>query len=108
MADTAKLVYEGQPGTSDTLLYTAPAGGPTIVRNIHIANTTGTDRTVTLGFNSGLTLAAANEFLAGVTIPANDAYDWSGFLVISASGTVRALQENATACTFTLSGVETA
>lgn len=107
MADTAKLLYEGQPGTSDTLLYTATAV-TAIVRGIHIANTTGTARTVTLGFNSGATLAGANHFYTAVSVPANDFLDWSGFLVVSASGTIRALQENATACTFTISGIETA
>lgn len=104
MADTAALLYEGQPATTDTLLYTA-TGVTAIVRSIHIVNTTGTARTVTLGLNSGAALAGANHFLSALTIPANDFFDWSGFAVVSAAGTIRALQENATACTFTISGV---
>jgi DNA replication protein DnaC len=39
MADVAKAMYLGQPGTGDTLLYTAVAGGA-IVRQIHVCNTT--------------------------------------------------------------------
>lgn len=105
MTDTAKLMYEGQPGTSDTLLYTATAV-TAIVRGIHIQNTTGTARTVTLGLNSGASLAAANHWYTAVSVPANDFVDWTGFAVVTASGTIRALQENATACTFTISGVE--
>jgi hypothetical protein len=108
MADTGKILYTGQPGTSDTLLYTVPALTTTYVRSIHICNTTATPRTVTLGLNSGAALAAANHFISAVTIPANGTYDWSGNQVLEAADTVRALQENATACTFHLSGIEEA
>lgn len=105
MADLAKLIYEGQPGTTDTLLYTAPATA-TVVRGIHIANTTANAVTVTLGMNAAAALAAANHFLSAFTIGPNDTYDWSGFMVISASGTIRGLQGTASALTVTVSGVE--
>lgn len=105
MTDTAKSIYQGQPGTTDTLLYTA-TGLTAVVRAIHIQNTSATARTVTLGFNAGAALAAANHFYSAVTIPANDFLDWTGFLVVTSGGTIRALQENATACTFTIAGVE--
>lgn len=108
MADTGKILYTGQPGTGDTLLYTVPGSTTTYVRSIHICNTTGTARTVTLGLNSGAALAAANHFLSAVTIPANGTYDWSGNQVLEAADTIRALQENATACTFHISGIEEA
>jgi hypothetical protein len=105
MADTAKLIYEGQPGTTDTLLYTAPtlAG---IVRGIHIVNTTAAAATITLGMNAAAALAIANHFLSVKTIGPNDTYDWSGFLVISGGGTIRALQGTAAALTVVISGVE--
>lgn len=105
MADLAKLMYEGQPSTADTLLYTAPAAAA-IVRNIHIVNTTATAATITLGMNAGAALALTNHFLTARTIGPNDTYDWSGFLVISAAGTIRALQGTAAACTVIISGVE--
>lgn len=107
MADVAKKLYEGQPGTSDTLLYTNPSGAvATILRSIHIVNTTGTAATITLGVNSAAALAAANHFLSALSIPPNSTYDWSGFVVIDASGTIRALQGTSTALTVVLSGVE--
>ena len=106
MADAGKKLYTGQPGTGDTLLYTAPALTTTYVRSIHICNTTGTARTVTLGLNSAAALAAANHFISAVTIPPNGTYDWSGNQVLEAGQTIRALQENATACTFHISGIE--
>jgi hypothetical protein len=105
MADVAKKMYEGQPGTGDTLLYTTVAAGA-IVRGIHIANTTGAAATITLGLNAGGALAAANHFLSALSIPANGTYDWSGFAALDASATIRALQGTASALTVTISGVE--
>ena len=105
MADVAKKLYEGQPGTTDSLLYTAVAAG-TIVRSIHVANTTGAAATITLGLNAGGALAAANHFLSALSIPANSTYDWSGFQVLDASATIRALQGTNAALTATIAGVE--
>jgi hypothetical protein len=105
MADVAKDMYEGQPGTSDTLLYTAPATGA-VVRSIHIANTTSSAATITLGLKAGAALAAANHFLSALSIPANSTYDWSGFQVLGNAATIRALQGTSTALTVTIAGVE--
>lgn len=104
MTDTATKLYEGQPSGSDTLLYT-DAGTGTIVRGIHVANTTAIAATITLGLNAAGALAAANHFLSAVTIPPNGTYDWSGFQMVSANGTIRALQGTASALTVTISGV---
>lgn len=106
MADVIKSLYEGQPATTDTLLYTAPAT-PTAVRNIHICNTTGSAATITLGLNAGGALGVTNEWLTAFSVAANGTYDWSGFAVVSASGTIRALQGTSGALTVTISGVET-
>ena len=105
MADVAKKMYEGQPGTTDSLLYTAVAAGA-IVRSIHIANTTGAAATITLGLNAAAALAVANHFLSALSIPANSTYDWSGFQVLDGSGTIRALQGTSAALTCTIAGVE--
>lgn len=103
--DTAKLMYEGQPGAGDTLLYTAPATGA-IVRAMRIANTTGSPATITIGLNTGAAIAAAEHFYSAMTIAANDVEDWSGFQVIKPSETIRGLQGTAAALTVTISGVE--
>lgn len=105
MADVAKAMYLGQPGTTDTLLYTAPAAGA-VVRNIHVANITGLPATITLGLNTGAAMVAAEHFLSAVTIPPNGTYDWSGFAVLTGSETIRGLQGTASALTVTISGVE--
>lgn len=106
MADTAQKLYEGQPGPTDTLLFSATAGA--IVRALHVANTTGAAATITLGLNAAGTLAAANHFLSAVSIPANSTYDWSGFQVLDTTGTIRALQGTTSALTVTISGVNLA
>jgi hypothetical protein len=105
MADVAKAMYLGQPGTGDTLLYTAVAGGA-IVRQIHVCNTTTLPATITLGLNTGAAIAAAEHFLSAVTIPGNSTYDWSGFAVLTGGETIRGLQGTASALTVTISGVE--
>lgn len=107
MADTAKHLTTATrvPGTGDTLLYTAPAAG-TVVRGIHVCNTTASAATITLGFDSGGALAAGNHFLSALSIPANGTYDWSGFQVLENADTIRALQGTASALTVTISGVE--
>jgi len=104
--DTPKLFYEGQPGTSDTLLYTAAAAGVSAVRAIHVANTTASDATITIGLNTGAAIAAAEHFLSAVNIPAHGTYDWTGWQIVSASETIRGLQGTGTALTVTISGVE--
>ena len=105
MADVAKAMYSGQPGTTDTLLYTAPATGA-VVRNIHVANTTTLVATITIGIRSAGTLAAANHFLSALTIDPNATYDWSGFVALGNAETIRGLQGTASALTVTISGVE--
>ena len=105
MADVATNMYQGRPATTDALLYTAPAAGA-IVRNIHVANETGTAATVTLSLNAGASLAAGKHFLSAVSIPANGTYDWSGFKVLGNAGTIRALQGTNNALTVSIDGVE--
>lgn len=105
MADVATPMYQGQPGTGDTLLYTDPGGGA-IVRNIHVANETAAEATITLSLNAGGALAAGKHFLSAFRVPANGTYDWSGFAVLAAGGTIRALQGTGSALTVGISGVE--
>ena len=108
MADTLKILYTGQPAATDTLLYTVPASTTTAVRGIHVANTTGTAATITLGLNSAAALAEANWFLPELSIPPNGTYDWTGLQALEEADTIRALQGTATALTVHISGIEIA
>jgi hypothetical protein len=105
MADVAKQMYLGRPGTTDTLLYTAPAAGA-IVRSVHIANETGTAATITLAIKAGGALAAGTHFLSAFSVPANGTYDWSGFKALGNVETIRALQGTTNALTVSVDGVE--
>lgn len=104
MADLAKrLSGPTQLTTSAVTQYTAPASTTAIVRNIHVANTTATAATFTLSIGTN---AAATQLYGAVTIPANSALDWSGFIVVATTEIIQALAGTGTALTLTISGVE--
>lgn len=108
-----KRFYFGQPGTSATTLYTAPAnttanpspGSTAIVKGIWVANTTGTAATITIGING---TAAANQIVPGVTVNPNDVKILEGIngIQLNASDTLQALQGTASAITVTIAGIE--
>ena len=106
MADASARIYgPAQPGTTDSTIYTVSTG-TVVVRNIHICNTTASDATISLAIDASAA-TAANCLLSGLTIPANSAYDWSGFLHLDNADTLHALQGTASALTVTISGVIT-
>lgn len=108
MPDITKQLYRGQPGVADTLLYTAPAGAPTVVRSITITNTTGAQASITLGTNAGGALAVANHLLSAYPVPGNGILIIEPWEVIDASGTIRGLQGTSGALTVHINGVEQA
>lgn len=104
MADTAKRL--GGPDdipNSEVTLYTVPGATTAIIRNIHIANTTGTAATIKMSIGAD---AAGTRILGDLSIPANGTYDWSGFMVLAAAETLRATGGTNNALTATVSGVE--
>lgn len=111
MAYTPTRLYTGQPGTTITTLYTVPASTRVIVRQIIVANTTGTAATFTLHLvpNSGGsvgTAAAANAIATAVSVAANSTTYLEVRQVLGAANdTIQALQGTASALTFAISGV---
>jgi hypothetical protein len=104
MADAAKRFHgPAQLTASAATLYTVPANTTAIVRYIRIANTTATDRTVTLSIGAD---AAATRIFSGTTVPANGSVDWSGFIPMTAAEIVQGLSSAATALTVVISGIE--
>lgn len=107
MAYTPKRIYSAQPGTTDTLLYTAPSVTPAaIIKNISVTNTTGAAATITVGFPAGGALAAANHYLSAYSVPANSTVDFPMNHVLASGETIRALQGTASAITVHISGIE--
>lgn len=86
---------------SGTMLY----GATSVVRNIHIANTTATAATISLSVNgSGAT--AANNIYRTFSIPANGVHIANVNLVLHSIDTIQGLQGTSAALTVVISGVE--
>ena len=104
MTDTAKrLAGPSQLTGSAATVYTTPGATTTIVRNIHVANNTSGAVTFTMSIGAD---AAGKRIYDAVSIPAHDALDWSGFLVLAATETLQAFASAGTSLTLTVSGVE--
>lgn len=104
---TPKKLYTGQPGTSATTLYTAPASTTTIVKNIIVCNTTSSAATLTLSLvASGGSAGATNRIMSSLNILPNDTvlFELSG--VLSTGDFISALQGTSGSLTLHISGVE--
>lgn len=101
-----KQMYFGQPGTSDTLLYTAPAGGA-IIKEIVVTNTTATPATISIGYPAGASgVDAAEGDLSAHSVAANDTKSFPRSQVLTSGQTIRGLQGTSSAITVHISGVE--
>lgn len=106
MADTAKrLSGPTALTTSAVTQYTVPGATTTILRSIHVCNETATDQTFTVSIGTD---GAGKRLWKAVTCPANDSFDWSGFIVLAAAEVIQALADAGAALTLTISGVEVA
>lgn len=86
---------------SGTMLY----GATSVVRNIHISNTTATAATISLSVNgSGAT--AANNIYRAFSIPANGVHVANTNIVLHSADTLQGLQGTSAALTVIVSGVE--
>lgn len=92
-----------QPGTSEGTLYT-PSAGYGVITQIIMSNTTALPATVTIGKGG---VAAANQIVPGITIPANtvETLDLAGFRVANGVN-IRALQGTGSAITVAICGYE--
>ena len=93
---------------SPTTVYTVPASTTTIVRDIVVCNTTGTNRTVELWIDpDGTGVTDSEAIISGVAVEANDFIHLAGFwLVMEAGGTIKAQASAGSALTITVSGAE--
>lgn len=89
--------------TSAATQYTVPGSTSTILRSIHVANTSASVvSTLTLSIGAD---AAGTRLFAAFPIPGSGVLDWSGFIVLNAADIIQALASVAT-LTLTISGVE--
>ena len=103
MTDTAsRIVGPFSVNNTEDTLYTVPGATTAILRNIHIANTTSSAATIKLGIGAD---AAGTRLLSDFSVPANGTYDWTGFLPMAATETLRATGGTDNALTITVSAV---
>ncbi len=109
MAYTPKKLYTGQPTTSATTLYTAPAATTTIVKNILICNTTGSDATVTINFvPSAGSASVSNRIISALTVSGNNTVVVECSGILATGDFISALQNTSSAITLHITGVEVA
>ena len=98
MATTSKTLFRGAAATSSTTLYTVPAATTTVITNIAITNTTGTDSNFTILFDDV-------SFGTNITVGANDTTLVDLKQTLAATKTIKG-SAGTTAVNFHISGVE--
>lgn len=106
MADSAKRLAGPQQLTAAAAtVYTVPAATQTIVRNVHVSNSTSAPVTFTMSIGTD---AAGTRWWQPTTISANGNLVWTGFQVLNAAEVLQAYGSTASALNLTISGVEVA
>jgi len=86
-------------------LYTTPAGTDFTVRNVHVAN----EGAVSARFSMSIGVdGSGNRVYRNVEVTGNGgAFDWSGYMPLSAGEFIQAFANLPSTLTITISGVET-
>lgn len=106
MAYTPARLYQGQPGTTEGVIYTVPAGQKVIVKQIVLANVTSSAATISISLvPSGGTAGNANRIVPGVGVNGNSVVVIDMAQVMNAGDFLSAVQGTAGAITVTISGV---
>jgi hypothetical protein len=106
MPDTLKRLAGPQHLTvASATLYTTPAATTTVIRNLHVCNTSASAQTFSIGLNASAT-TVANQLFASYQLPPNGVVDLSGCWVLGAGDYLTGVCTNATTLTVYISGVE--
>ena len=98
-------LYQGQPGTSSSTLYTVPSSTDVKVTEILLCNTTSTSATVTLSaVASGGTAGTTNRLLAALAVAGNETVVIESATYLTTGGFLAALQGTSGAIAVTISG----
>jgi hypothetical protein len=104
MADTLKrLSGPASLTNSAATVYTVPGATVAVIRDINVANTTGSAATFTLSIGAD---AAGTRLFSAVSVPANSTLQRTGSVVLAAGETLQAYSGTNAALTLTVSGVE--
>ena len=106
MADTAKrLAGPALMAGTATTIYTVPGSTTTVVKFVHIANTSGAAATFRMSIGTD---AAGTRVYHDVLVPANDTLHLPVWWVLAAAEIIQAYSSPTNNLTVTVSGVETA
>lgn len=95
--------------TTETTVYTVPASTTTIVKQIVVANVTGTAAVTSLSLvASGGTAGVTNRIYEQISIPANSTVTFDLSQVMATGGFISIKQGTASSITTTISGIEKA
>lgn len=110
MIRSFQILPNAQLGTGASTLYTCPANMRGTPKQLNIANTTGTARTVTVyAVPSGGSPSATNTVAPGITVPPNSMLSlapWIANTVLLEADTIQALASAASALTPSGGGIE--
>jgi hypothetical protein len=107
MTFTEKHLGQNQiaSGTTTTL-YTAPSG-TSIVKDIHICNTSGVALSIDVYLDpDGSTADDTTKLFDTFNVPANDVAHWVGWQVMTSGGTVKAQASDVSGLTVTVAGAQ--
>lgn len=92
---------------SPTTLYTCPGATTALLRDMNIANTTGNTITVTVWVDpDGTTASDSTAIMKDFTILPNEFVHWSGYIILTATGTIKAQASAGSSITITACGAE--
>lgn len=84
-----KNLYIGNDLASNVYTAGSTTGSYTIIKNISVANTSGTDKTFSIHIiPSGGSAGANNKIISSLTVPANDVVVSDGVYILNASQSV--------------------
>ncbi len=105
MADTFKMLYQGQLPATPTTLYTVPAATQTIVRHMRATNPNASNYTMRLWQNGS---NASNEILPTATVLASGWAEFDGTILMFAADTLAGESDSAAKITLSIYGDEVA
>lgn len=107
MAYTPKRLYTGQPASTATTLYTAPASTTTIIKSITMVNTTAGSANVSVSIvPSGDTASTANRIISSLPLAGNATVMFENIGMMNTGDFISALQGTTSAISVHISGVE--
>lgn len=107
MAYTPKRLAQFVATASEATYYTVPATKSAIVKNVIVANTSASDRTLSLSIvPSGGSAGNSNRIIPGTNIPAGAVVPFDMTQVMNAGDFISAIASAASSLTLTISGME--